>query len=518
MLSSPVAYLQDSHLAGSLRPIPRLDDVVGKLVSSFHRVNPVPPSVKSGNLKRMSDMALRFCQLFLQPVDSLMDKDDYYDHLVTTKGKRWADEQLCMHRERLSDFGEGWNQTRVAGTFTKWESYEEYKHLRHIQSMSPKFSKRFDTFFLGRLVKTIERAVYKGPCNVKGLNKEEKFKLLSSLGELLAISDYSSYESSHTPEVVEAVFRPIYSHVLQFLPGCELFVDFLMLVLKGDKQMELKTKELFAVISSVEFSGDFTTALNNLMLNVIVMLCIYDDHGVDIEQAVHMFVCEGDDNVMNWPGFELTPTDYANYGLNAKYVVGGLQLFESDFCQLIYTQGGVVLADPVKKMTSSCVLHPKYGKSSPAMRKSLMRAQGMSMLYNHCGCPILHHWALALLRLTKGVNIRNSAWFSLSYKDDATTIKEMDWREKSQKPITDNARFLFELRFGVPVAVQRRCESLIDAWQGGPIHLPILIPDINRDSYYSDLDCPEFEDYEVDTVSRRLYNDWAKEVLKWSNQ
>lgn len=489
--------------------------MVGKLTSTFHRVNPQKIPITETKKDNLTRAAIAYCEAYIEPLDCLIPEDTYLEHLIKTKGSSFAQGLHDMHTHRDGDyvFEKG---KRKAGTFTKWETYEEYKHLRHIQSMTELWSEYNDGFHLGRVFKSIETAFYAGPGNVKGLDKQGKREKLMSLGEILAVSDYSSYESSHTPEIQEAVFRPIYSYILQKLPDCDRLVDALMHVLTGKKEMDMD-KHLTAIIESVEFSGDFCTALNNLALNIVALICIYADKGIPMEQSVNLFVCEGDDNVMNWQHITMCEKDFREYGLKAKFVTGNLTLAEAKFCQLLYCSDGVVLVDAAKKLASSVLVKPKYGKSGPANLKSLMRAQAMSMLYNHAGVPIVHNWALALLRLTSGVNVRKHHWESLSYNDDVLSIMKSDWRALAQKEITEEARVKYEEIFFVPRYTQILCEQLIDSWQGGVLDLPLEMPDVNLAFYEDNINAADEEDYEVPTYAREKYEEWFQEVLRFSS-
>lgn len=498
-----------------VQPVPRGDDVVGMMISSFHRIQPIVPDVSDAALDRLKEVTDKYCDLYLQPMDQLMSVEEYHCHLINTKGRAFADKMLKHHVNRLGDYPyldddiSAHRATREANTFIKYEAYPSIKPVRLIQAMTPDFSESVDGFFLGLLIKSLEKVMYAGPCNVKNMSAGQKRALLVRLGFPLSVSDYSSFEASHTPAMIKATILRYYDFALKKLPQKHIYLEILEKYLTGAKVMIIRGYKV-RLANSVEFSGDFSTALNNLMLNISVTLAVFLDLGCPVEEAVTRFVAEGDDNVNNAEELGMTPEMYARYGMVCKEYISGLSLTEAAFCQLYYTQSGQVMACYRKKMSSVFRVPQKYGESSAKVCKGLMRAQGLSLLKCHVGCPILQELALALLRLTSGVNVRQSLYSTLSYHEDVVSVMNLDWRKLANTVIEKESRATYELLFGVDIETQLVIEDRLKHWTGGVLELPVEPTQLQRDTYNNHVGVQPGLDYESGHAVRDGLLAWAK--------
>jgi hypothetical protein len=206
------------------------------------------------------------------------------------KNQSFKDDAASAHRDRPSDFAPASFPMRDQTTFIKDEEYDEFKHNRLIQSMSEKAKRQDFMGIFSRLVKSVEVVAYDTPGNVKHTSLDERLRRCRALGLYnLMTSDYSSFEASHKKEVAEAVFRPFFNHVFQLLPKREQYVDLILHMLTVDRFYTIGRKcdpdnHLAAFdIEPIEQSGDPTTALLNLILNMIAYLDVYCEKGVPIE-------------------------------------------------------------------------------------------------------------------------------------------------------------------------------------------------------------------------------------------
>ena len=409
------------------------------------------------------------------------------------KNQSFKDEIMEAHIGRRADYMPTQFRKRQQTTFMKDEEADEFKHNRLIQSLSKKAVLQDVFGIFSRLIKSVEIVAYDTPGNVKHTTLEERLMRCRKLGlHNLMTSDYSSFEASHKSKIIEAVFRPFFNHVFQALPKREEYVDAIIHMLKADRIYEFGKKNdidkflaAFGIVP-IEQSGDPTTALCNLILNMIAYLDVYGSKGVPIEKAVELLLLEGDDDVNDPLDLKFTKQDFAKRGLIAKNVPG-LDLESAGLCQMFFhPEVDVVCPNPIKKMTSAFKVPMQYVDASSKTHRSLLRMQAMSLLAMHARAPITHAMARAMMRITSGTNVRKDHWKHAGYHVLVESAKAVKWRELQDLEVDPRSRLMVERVFGVSVEMQFYLEGLFDAWEGGPLTVPLeLFPRAWRD-YHDD--------------------------------
>lgn len=412
---------------------------------------------------------------------------------------------------------------RDQATFVKDEECDEFKHNRLIQSMSDKAKRQDYMGIFSRLVKSVEVVAYDTPGNVKHTTLDERLRRCRALGlHNLMTSDYSSFEASHKKNVCEAVFRPFFMHVFQLLPKQREYVDLIMHMLTTDRMYTIGRKskpDNFLVafdIIPIEQSGDPTTALLNLILNMIAYLDVYSEKGVPIERTVELIILEGDDDVNDPLDLDFDKRDFAKRGLIAK-IVKGLSLEQAGLCQMFFhPEVDVICPNPIKKMAACFKVPIKYVHAGQKTHKSLLRMQGMCVLSTHAKSPVVHSMGRAMLRITSGVNVQDAHWELLSYSASVSAAKAVKWSTIENQTVDMRSRLMVERVFGMSVEMQLHIESLFDAWQGGPLSIPVeVFPPIWR-QYYTDYT----RDYSIPeliaeplTVDGESLQEWSESTM-----
>jgi hypothetical protein len=439
------------------------------------------------------------------------------------KNQSFKDDAEIAHRERSSDFAPASFPMRDQTTFIKDEEYDEFKHNRLIQSMSEKAKRQDFMGIFSRLVKSVEIVAYDTPGNVKHTSLDERLRRCRALGLYnLMTSDYSSFEASHKKNVAEAVFRPFFNHVFQLLPKREQYVDLILHMLTVDRFYTIGRKcnpdnYLAAFdIEPIEQSGDPTTALLNLILNMIAYLDVYCEKGVPIEKTVELIILEGDDDVNDPLDLTFTKKDFAKRGLIAK-IVPGLDLEQAGLCQMFFHPDvDVICPNPIKKLVSCFKIPMKYLHAGRRTHRSLLRMNAMSLLSMHAGAPVVHAMARAMMRITRGVNVMDEHWKNIGYHVVESAAKAVKWAEIESVTVDNRSRLMVERVFKLSVEMQLVLEDKLDNWNGGPLEFPDeIFPPIWRE-YYQDYTRPISQPAliaEPLTTEAELLQTWAESMM-----
>lgn len=317
----------------------------------------------------------------------------------------------------------------------------------------------------------IEQQVYQNKHFVKGKRVDELAPLIAKMrnSRYFAGTDYSSFESSFRPELTDVCECEMWRFFLKNEP------DRLADVMRAYYQVRMKkingrmtevyvprvevmrNRRFVAKVVGSRMSGEMWTSLANGFTNLMVMLFLLSEKGVDWEH-VEGFV-EGDDGLFGLNTKCLSDDDYSTLGFNIKLEYTQ-DLRETSFCGNIFDPEDCrVLVDPRNAVRLFYTCANTYLHSKQSRLLSLMKSKAMSLYCTGKYSPICSKLALKVMQLLSDVVARKDGmnpWWSA----------EVEWLYKSEtfRPVTisDSARLIYESKFGIPVSQQLEIEKRID--------------------------------------------------------
>jgi len=179
-------------------------------------------------------------------------------------------------------------------------------------------------------------------------------------------------------------------------------------------------------------------------------------------------VVEGDDSLSNMKdGRCPTTEDFAQMGMIIK-CEEHTALSEASFCGLVYDEDDKVnITNPLEVLSSIGWLCGRYAKSRDAVLLALLRCKGLSLIYQYPGAPIFCSLGRAILRLTRGIDVRKvpsmrhvNSWERDMLLDIVRDEKRI--RKLAELTVPTNTRMLMERLFGVTVEQQVKIERYFD--------------------------------------------------------
>jgi len=466
----PVSAFGAHRIEGVVRPQADPDDNFGLLMACMKRVTPQMPDYEDRGLEVF---ARRFFKEFIPVMydEDIMSFDEYLDTL--DKPARFKEQLKEAHLNRRRDYDI--RDTRITSSFVKDEDYDEFKCPRGIQGISKESVRGDLNGYYGRIIKSMERVIYDScPGLIKHLKPEERMALIGQLGShsFASANDYSSYEATFTLDRMEAVQLQLYEHVLAGVSNGGALLSGIRNVITGMNKLKFRRAGLTFYCNARKMSGDPDTALSNALDNLVCISYLLSKLKVPPAEAVKMFYVEGDDNIGVYGSHTLKKEDFSPLGLKAKPITptSALTVTEVGFCQL-YGSGEVICTNPWKKLAKCGRVAAKYIGASDKVFDSLLRAEALSMLSLHHGAPVVSVLAAQLLKITRGVNVREHHWSEVK-RWGVETPRDVKWRDLSTQPIRVEDRILVEQSFGMTVDMQLRIEGIIRSWKGGPLLLP----------------------------------------------
>lgn len=271
--------------------------------------------------------------------------------------------------------------------FIKTEGYVEYKNARNICSRSDFFK-----VFSGPYFKAIENEVYKLEEFIKHTPVPErpaKVRALRKAGVRYYQTDYSSFESHFTPEVMNAIECALYRHCLEDYPeDAELICQ----TLTGMNRMRTRTG-VHATLKGRRMSGDMCTSLGNGFTNLILTSYLCSKQGKELRGFV-----EGDDGLFATEAI-LTESMYENLGFRIK--IGEVaDPTRASFCGMVFAESGEIIKDPLRFM-GSFGWTSSFINAGPVIMNGLLRAKALSAVCETPQCPILGAMARRCLDSTR---------------------------------------------------------------------------------------------------------------------
>lgn len=261
----------------------------------------------------------------------------------------------------------------------------------------------------------------------------------------------------------------------------------------------LDFKSVSFTVKSMRMSGEMYTSLGNGITNLFTLHFACEQAGMTCPIDEFCAVVEGDDGLFNIPSHvsrERIQDICASLGFEIK-LERHKDISTASFCGKMFDVASkTLMSDPMYVLPTSGVSFHHY-KSSELTKALLTMAKGYSLAYTMRNCPLLHAWALRMIRSgacfgatpskVKEALARNGLDYDVYHRSsilDALNVNIF-------KPcIADSARATFEKLFGIPINVQLHIEQRIDVgvgWLDLP-ELAFLCKDAWR-RHWNDMTC-----------------------------
>jgi len=383
-----------------------------------------------------------------------------------TSLKCWL-EKTTYPRSRKDELSDKWERIgrgrfwkaryHKVKAFVKREQYNKWKHARGIYSRTDEFKCK-----VGPIFKLIEEQVFKLKYFIKKIPIRDRPKymrdMLYRVGAKYMATDYTGYESTFVLELMEACEFELYDYMTSGLPEHDEFMNIMRTVLGGVNICEFK--QFTAKIKATRMSGEMNTSLGNGFSNLMILLFLMSEIGVDPDTVEACI--EGDDCVCVADQYP-TAADFARLGAEIKIEIHE-NLETASFCGLIYDPVELInVTNPIEVVAQMGWTNDKYLRASPKTKKMLLKVKALSYAHQYPGCPIIQEMAKTVLRLTPSINIENYIKTSRNLDEWNRTqllealnygIKNLTFPEPGIR-----TRLLVESQFGITITQQRLIET-----------------------------------------------------------
>jgi len=450
------------YVKGLTPPTPDTCDPMTMLQGAYARVAKDMPSPTRSSLERIERETDDFCRRFLVPLSPSRLVETREAVIAWLESSQYNQERknellsvyddyvgcLCLTVQALNCNGHG-----------KRETYLKFKQARAILSRTDLFKT-----VVGPAFKLIEEAVYSHPSFIKHIPVKDRPDYIMTMFDgcpgPFFVTDYTSFESSFSPEVMQSCEVRMYNYMLQNFPRLSSLIS---RVLPGWNRCVFKYFTMW--IPGRRMSGEMCTSLGNGFTNLILARCACKG---DPEQL--RIVVEGDDAIMYHPeGFDTQFFTDAGFIIKIERVSNVLM---SSFCGLKMSRDMCSMTDPRKVLLNFGWTHSKFMLSRPAVKLGLLRAKAMSLLYEHPRCPILSVLAIRALELTSDIKpVFGDSWREKQKADECKLYEKWSLVENA-KGISEACREAFDEEYGISRTLQVDIESYLRSADLGPLEGP----------------------------------------------
>jgi len=208
-----------------------------------------------------------------------------------------------------------------------------------------------------------------------------------------------------------------------------------------------KFKNFTVKVNGVRMSGDMCTSLGNGFTNLMVVEYIASLKGGECRALV-----EGDDGLVT-SNVELCDDDFTKLGFEIK-INRYDRIEQTSFCGLVVSRENTIMYDPIKLLTNFPWSHSRQAFGRKVKKLGLLRAKALSLIYELPRCPIATAIGLRYEELTRSV--------MPIFPDDVWSRWRISmWDSAKVEPISESIRVDFELKYGIPVSMQKIIEDEI---------------------------------------------------------
>lgn len=443
------------------------------LAGALHRQGAMTPLAQRAVLRRLRAFVDQFLKGHFEEFTAT-DVPGFLDTLEETNytGAEKARLRKAYVVSERYPFGTLPERYKKGLAFGKGEYYEGVKHARGICGRTSVWKARFLRF-----IRAIESRVFKLRYFVKGLNDENKVKAMFRAFMADGVffeNDFESFECSFSFNFKDVCELALFRHFLgAHFP--EVYAE-----LREDAKSILMCYKWFSIrVFGKRASGDLWTSLANGFANLMLILFVAHDAGLDFSQL--RVLVEGDDSVGQiagrMPNFAAA---FRELGFLAK-MQERASLLETAFCHLHLTPSGLAMSDFRRVLPKFFYATSKYVTHSPRHLRMLLRSKAMSLSVEDGSTPIL--WALVeyAFRASEGP----MDWYYL-YRHMTTYEREQQVKTyRAPREPTLEARVWYDVHFKCPITMQLLLEEAIRRGDWGASCLRSMLPVL----YYSGL-CP----------------------------
>lgn len=353
-------------------------------------------------------------------------------------------------------------------TFAKKEFYENEKYSRLIMVRSL----RLKAMLSNAIHKCDEYLFHESPIAryfVKGMTPQEQVDAMAKRFKghsLFLETDYSSFESSFSPQYQKVVEIAFWKHMLQNNP------DILNVVLQCYKTHKIIGPGFKIYKSGGRMSGDLWTSSMNGFSNLVNIMTLARLNNIEFDGFV-----EGDDGLFWMTHDSLKPEDYAQLGFIIKMEYKH-RIQDCSFCGKVFDEKSKhVLGTPEQINRVGWTLDKSYWRASPEKQKSLLASKALSLAVLYPGCPCIQARAQSILRGVGKHQFKRHQFesnYTLTYMttERNMTIDKIYESLTFPQPTLED-RMLYEERFGVSVRQQLIYEEavLADPWADVPLEI-----------------------------------------------
>lgn len=423
---------------------------------------------KPENIQDFVDFATGWIEQNFEPLPN--DTDLTYE---TFRSK------INMPEWRKLEYDEAWNdvkgrfeQMKLKGkdvdvmSFIKEESYPSPKHARMINARNDRFKVCIGPFF-----QAISDYVFTKPFFIKLIPVRQRAAYVNMLlGKCAKIfeSDFTSYESSHNPEVMEGVEFLFYRHMTKLLPNQNVFLYLLSFLIQENV---IKLGHILMKLWGKRMSGEMNTSLGNSIMNKLLF-----EYAAFVLKIVILSVHEGDDGLIGIDS-DVNIEDIEAIINSLGYMIKLIQhkyVGDASFCGLVFGEDGRVIREPYDTLINFDCVKEKYVGSNPKTLAYLSRCKALSLLCECLNCPILDSFARYIIRCTNAIDTAADPdyakkfveRFELKYnlKQDRSYFEKLFNQEieLEKQEILYTTRYAFERKFNITVACQLYLEKMFD--------------------------------------------------------
>jgi len=315
----------------------------------------------------------------VKPLDPLTDFS--YEHWISNSNYNPAKRvKYEMARDLVAQNERELESFCHVKSFLKDEFYEEFKYARTINA-------RVDWFKVtcGPIFHAIEKQIFKRNEFVKYLpmkHRGQHLRDVLSNYKYYAETDFKSFESCFTEQIMEACEFQLYDHMLLNCPIQLQQMKFFKQVLGGKNVLKFKGFRMW--LRAVRMSGEMTTSLGNGFSNL--MLQKFYAHKYDL---VSNGLIEGDDGAFGYMEYPPDPAGFfSRLGFTLTFGVK-TNLHNVQFCGLTCSSEGSHMIDFRKPLLTHCWIKPIYKQSKYLKICSIVKGKCFSLYDRVPNCPVV---------------------------------------------------------------------------------------------------------------------------------
>lgn len=282
--------------------------------------------------------------------------------------------------------------------------------------------------------------------SAKGLNQQERAELLAEKAArfdrpAFMLMDHSKFDSCVTVEHYKLILHKIYNKCFN-----NKFLAYLLSLQLNNRGRTLNG--IMYRVRGTKMSGDFNTALDNTLLNYIVLESYFR-----LENVVVELLIDGDDSVAvveqeNVDRMLARFDHFGKFGFTTKLEVV-TDIRQVEFCRSVYLPGvnPNFARDPYRACSNLSIGLKGY---RGAAKYKYLAGNALGEMHRSNGIPVIFALAKALYEFfgTRGVILdTQTAWKLEQYRCKEFTEPTMEWREA------------FSLAYGISIDRQEQLES-----------------------------------------------------------